>query len=64
MKTALITGAARGIGLATTKALLQAGWRVAMLDRDEDVLRTEAAKLDDVLVVVADVSDPDQVTRA
>jgi len=64
MKTALITGAARGIGLATTKTLLQAGWHVAMLDRDEDVLRTEAAKLDGVLVVVADVSDPDQVTRA
>jgi len=64
MKTALITGAARGIGLAATKTLLQAGWRVAMLDRDEDVLRGEAAKLDDVLVVVADVSDPDQVARA
>ena len=64
MKTALVTGAARGIGLATTKALLAAGWRVAMLDRDEPVLRAEAARLDNVLAVIADVSDPDQVARA
>ncbi|MCF6233322.1 MAG: SDR family oxidoreductase [Rhodobacteraceae bacterium] len=64
MKSALITGAARGIGLATTRALLDAGWRVAMLDRDEDELRKVAPGLEPVQVVVADVSDPDQVTRA
>lgn len=34
MRTALITGAGRGIGLATTKAFLQAGWRVLALDKD------------------------------
>ena len=34
MQTALITGAARGIGLATTRAFLDAGWRVLALDRD------------------------------
>lgn len=64
MKTALITGSARGIGLATTRMLLEAGWRVAMLDRDADTLRGAAAVLDNVLAVVADVSDPDQVARA
>lgn len=64
VKCALVTGAARGIGLATTKTLLQAGWRVAMLDRDEAVLRHEAAVLGGVVAVVADVSDPDQVARA
>jgi meso-butanediol dehydrogenase / (S,S)-butanediol dehydrogenase / diacetyl reductase len=64
MKSALVTGAARGIGLATTKALLKAGWRVAMLDRDAAVLREEAAGLAGVEVVVADVSDPGQVARA
>jgi len=63
-RVVIVTGAARGIGLATTNALLEAGWRVAMLDRDQDVLRAEAAKLDGVLVVVADVSDPEQVARA
>lgn len=34
MPTALITGAGRGIGLATTRAFLGAGWRVLALDKD------------------------------
>lgn len=34
MRTALITGAGRGIGLATTKAFLASGWRVLALDKD------------------------------
>ena len=34
MNTALITGAGRGIGLATARAFLGAGWRVLSLDKD------------------------------
>ncbi|MFM9981426.1 MAG: SDR family NAD(P)-dependent oxidoreductase [Burkholderiales bacterium] len=34
MLTALVTGAGRGIGLATAKAFLAAGWRVIALDKD------------------------------
>jgi 3-oxoacyl-[acyl-carrier protein] reductase len=34
MNTALITGAGRGIGLATARAFLKAGWKVLGLDRD------------------------------
>ena len=34
MLTALITGAGRGIGLATARAFLGAGWRVLALDKD------------------------------
>ena len=60
-KTALVTGAARGIGLATTKLFLAEGWRVAMIDRDAEALADEAAQLDGVLPVVCDVSDPAQV---
>lgn len=60
-KTAIVTGAARGIGLATTKLFLEEGRRVAMIDRDADVLLAEAAQLDGVLPIVCDVSDPDQV---
>ncbi|MFT7593512.1 MAG: meso-butanediol dehydrogenase/(S,S)-butanediol dehydrogenase/diacetyl reductase [Paracoccaceae bacterium] len=64
MKTALITGAARGIGLATAQNLLNDGWRVALLDRDEPELLAAAKGLDNVMTVTADVSDPAQVTRA
>ena len=34
MNTALITGAGRGIGLATARAFLGAGWKVLALDKD------------------------------
>ncbi|MGA8076827.1 MAG: SDR family NAD(P)-dependent oxidoreductase, partial [Xanthobacteraceae bacterium] len=34
-KAALVTGAARGIGLATAKRFLAEGWRVALLDIDK-----------------------------
>ena len=34
MSTVLVTGAARGIGLATARAFLKAGWKVLALDRD------------------------------
>ena len=61
MKSALVTGAARGIGLATTKRLLGSGWRVAMIDIDGHELGRAAKELDAVLPVTADVSDPDQV---
>lgn len=64
MKTALITGAARGIGLATARKLLDKGWRVALLDRDSTALDAAVTDLGQVLAVHADVSDPDQVTQA
>ena len=59
MKTAIVTGAARGIGLATTKLFLRDGWQVAMVDRDTDALQIEAATLTDVLPLSIDVSDPE-----
>lgn len=60
-KTAIVTGAARGIGLATTKLFLEEGRRVAMIDRDVPALMDAAAGLEGVLPVVCDVSRPDQV---
>ncbi len=62
-KTAIVTGAARGIGLATTKLFLEEGRRVAMIDRDAEALLAEADKLDDVLPVICDVSDPEAVAE-
>lgn len=64
MKSALVTGAARGIGLATARNLLARGWQVAILDRDAAALETAAAVLAGAVPVLADVSDPEQVARA
>ena len=61
-KTAIVTGAARGIGLATTKQFLAEGRRVAMIDRDAEALMAEAGQLENVLPVVCDVSQPEQVS--
>jgi len=60
-RTALVTGAARGIGLATARAFLAEGRRVAMIDRDGPALAAAAADLEGVLPVLCDVSVPDQV---
>jgi NAD(P)-dependent dehydrogenase (short-subunit alcohol dehydrogenase family) len=59
-RVALVTGAARGIGLATAKRFLAEGWRVALLDNNADTLaRTmnALAPSQHVLQLVADVSD-------
>ena len=61
MKNAIVTGAARGIGLATTKLFLKEGRRVAMIDRDGEELARAAAGLDNVLPITCDVSVEAQV---
>src|ERR1700704_3715352 len=60
-RTALVTGAARGIGLATAEALLAAGHRVAMVDKDAEAVRSAANKLPSgrVLALVQDLAHPD-----
>jgi len=61
-KTAIVTGAARGIGLATSKLLIKEGFQVAMVDRDHMELLTAAAPLEEAAAFICDVSDPDAVT--
>lgn len=62
MKTAIITGAARGIGLATAKCFLSEGWRVSLVDRDSGALLDNAKPLGEAaLPIIADISEPQQV---
>jgi ribitol 2-dehydrogenase len=44
-KIAAVTGAASGIGLASTEAMLAAGATVVLVDRDEKALETVCARL-------------------
>ncbi|PTW98839.1 SDR family NAD(P)-dependent oxidoreductase [Pararhodobacter aggregans] len=62
-KVALVTGAARGIGLATTELFLAAGWQVAMIDRDVPALDSAAAPLEGAHAFYCDVSDPGEVAQ-
>ncbi len=62
-KTVLITGAARGIGLATSRRFLHEGWNVVMVDRDGDELTAATAPRQDALAITADVSNADDVAR-
>jgi ribitol 2-dehydrogenase len=58
-KVAAVTGAASGIGLASAEAMLAAGARVAMVDRDEAALNALHDKHGDAVVpVVIDLLDP------
>ncbi len=64
---AVVTGGARGIGLAIARWFLAHEHRVALIDIDETTLRRTERELDDaerVLALHCDVSKPDQVARA
>lgn len=57
-RTALVTGASRGIGAAIARALDRAGARVALAARSRDQLEAVAAELsNDPVVVVTDLGD-------
>ena len=64
---ALVTGAGRGIGLATARLFLREGWRVALLEVDAGLLESAATDLaapDSVLPILADVADEAAIARA
>jgi ribitol 2-dehydrogenase len=58
-KVAAVTGAASGIGLAVSEAMLAAGARVAMVDRDEAALHALGDKHGDAVIPLRiDLLDP------
>ncbi|MFG2730538.1 3-oxoacyl-ACP reductase FabG [Streptomyces canus] len=67
-RTAIVTGAARGIGAAIAERLAGDGLAVAVLDLDEDACKEVVARIESAggkaLAVGADVSDEQAVERA
>jgi NAD(P)-dependent dehydrogenase (short-subunit alcohol dehydrogenase family) len=67
-RVALVTGAARGIGLAAARTLAGEGARVMLCDVDEDVLQEATGDLRkdglQVQSIAADVSDEASIERA
>jgi len=67
-RAVLITGAARGIGAATARAMADAGARVALLDRDGAGVERTAEEIGgaggEALAIAGDVSDPSSVKKA
>ena len=65
-KVAVVTGAARGIGLAIAEKFLATGYGVALLDNDAETLAQTAQALRDqaTLAVECDVSNSAQVQAA
>jgi NAD(P)-dependent dehydrogenase (short-subunit alcohol dehydrogenase family) len=60
-RTALVTGASRGLGAALTRALVRRGWRLVTDGRDPDRLAAAVAALprpDLVTALPGDVADP------
>ncbi|PLL13589.1 3-oxoacyl-ACP reductase [Tabrizicola sp. TH137] len=59
----VITGAGSGIGRATARAFLAAGWQVALIGRRRDALE-ETAEGHPALILPADVGEPGEVEAA
>jgi NAD(P)-dependent dehydrogenase (short-subunit alcohol dehydrogenase family) len=62
--TVLVTGAGSGIGRATARAFLEAGWRVGLLGRRRAALEETAGDRAGAQVLVADAGVPEEVEAA
>ena len=58
MRTGIVTGASRGLGLALTRALADRGWTLVVDARDAQALAEATAGLDGVIALAGDICDP------
>ena len=63
-RTAVVTGASRGIGAAIAEALGSQGVRVVLVARTEAKLKERAARIKGSIAIACDVADPKSVERA
>jgi len=69
VKTVLITGAGRGIGLATAREFAAAGWRVMSLDKEfgsevvGDRVKFDLRQIDEISALVASLGDLDTLVN-
>ncbi|GAA2252863.1 acetoin reductase [Streptomyces amakusaensis] len=62
-RTAVVTGAARGIGHAIARRLVREGWNVLLSDIDPAVVEAGRVLGDSAAAVIADVSKPRDAAR-
>jgi NAD(P)-dependent dehydrogenase (short-subunit alcohol dehydrogenase family) len=64
-KVALVTGASRGIGMAISKAYVEAGAQVMLVSRKQDALEAAAKEIGgETAVFAANAGEPDQAEAA
>ena len=63
-RTAIVTGGARGIGLACAAKITAGGGRVALWDRDLERTRQSAAALKGAVAIAVDVTSEADVAKA
>lgn len=63
-KTAVVTGASRGIGAGIAEALGAAGAKVVLVARTESALKERAKRIKESIAIPCDITDPKSVERA